>query len=918
MKLRTYAIPAIILVILISGCSLPTEPDPTTNPGYNTAVIPPTTKVVTQEEAADEILAISEDGNITLTEGSGLSGRVEVGDVIVSDLCDLAPDGFLRKITEIRQENGQTVLATRQAALTEAIRSCTVEDSVVITRAMVDSLWLADGVTLQSGKDVSTSFNLDLDLILFDADGSFQTETDRITVSGTAEFTAKIDWDMEIDNWKLEEFEFALERKMDLSVDLNVAAGFEWPLVEKKIAEFTMSNYIIMVGIVPITFQPKIEVKLKCAIDGSVQVSYGYSLVETTRNGSRYIHGQWENIDEKSKETNTGGMEVLGELRAKLSFGTRNSVKVYGLVGPYIEGMGFVQATAAATASQEGLEIEAQIEAGADVSLGFFMEFLSHTFFDFNAEWEIYRNVIWENQWHHDFSGRITLLVTPEELNAPWTVTGPDEEWSGTGSSELAHLPSGQYTLAWEQLEGWITPDPAWIQFNLAEQESLFFTGGYVQDGPGSIVGEIRDAVTYEVIPGASIQYHDLTGTLIAQSSADDQGEYEFPDVLAGTYRVIAEAPGYESNTAANLQVVDVEGNIVRADFALPPVASSQRFASFCGRTFDENGVPMSGVHISLSGGIQTNGVFRSTISSADGTYSISGIVMDDNNGNPIEVFTISVGMNGYEGQEQEIVLIQNEVLTNVDFFLSPWSQDTVYFSDGFEGSIAWTMDGFWNHNTLQGITNSAYPTYVCLAPNDTSEGALPNPSEGQYAVWYGRSEDGNFLGTQNSSDTSESGGTSTVPNEGTLLSPAFLIPAGSPSAGLTYDTWFEIESVNPNANGFDIMSVAVRDLTTGNTVELGRLNPVVDPTLPNRRPIPFTSGGFNVAPEWRTAEADLSAFIGHTIRLEFHFSTVDNLYNGFRGWIIDNIRVAPNAPGLKSGNRLVHRPGDRTTTPRR
>jgi hypothetical protein len=66
-----------------------------------------------------------------------------------------------------------------------------------------------------------------------------------------------------------------------------------------------------------------------------------------------------------------------------------------------------------------------------------------------------------------------------------------------------------------------------------------------------------------------------------------------------------------------------------------------------------------------------------------------------------------------------------------------------------------------------------------------------------------------------------------------------------------------------------------------------------VDPTLPERDPIPFTSGGFNAPPVWRTAYADLSAFAGVNIRLVFTFDTVDGLYNGFRGWLIDDVVVS-------------------------
>lgn len=907
-----FLVQLMVLALFLSACSLPTEPDPATVPvGGHYAVIPATTEVVSPEETETEIVAVTASGEVILASGAELADRVEIGDVIVSGGGSSAPDGFLKKVVAIRQENGATVLETRQAGLTEAIQACVVVDSLTLTPAEVDSVWMADGVTLQPEKaGVSTTFGFDLDVVLFDADGDDQTDLDRITVNGNVQFTAGIDLQVVIDNWELQEFEFALRRQMDVEAELSVGAGYQWQPVKKTIATYYLSNYIIMVGIVPITFQPRIDVVLKCTVEGSVSITYGYSLVETTRNGARYRDGQWENIDEKTKEISPFAPQVEGAVEAKLSAGTRNSVKVYGLAGPYIEGMGFVKAVVEAEATPGGAELSARLEAGSTVSLGFFMEFLSHTFFDFNTEWEIYRIVFWEHSWYLGYTGNINVVALPAPLNAPWLLQGPDGSLEGHGSMDLGELPAGSYTFQWLPVADWVTPDPEFAAFNLANEDSITIAGTYVEDGPGSILGEIRDAVDYELIAGARVRYQTISGAVVAESITGSDGLFRFDEVQAGTYQVVAEADGYEANTAANLHIVDVEGDIERADFALPPLAAAQRFASFSGRVFDDSGQPLTAAGVSLSGGAQTNGVFRSTATDGDGTYAITGIVLDDDSGAPIEEFTVIVSADGFQTAQRPVLLVQNETVTNVDFNLVAWDPDAVFFSEGFEAASGWTATGFWNRSSLAGIANTAYPTFVDQAPNDTSDGLLPPPAEGQFAFWYGQASSGNFLGTQASGDPAGSGGTGTGPNAGQLTSPAFTIPAASGSAFLSYDTWFEIESVNPNASGYDIMKVSVIDLTTGHTVELGRLNPVVDPTLPDRSAIPFTSGGFNVAPVWRAAEADLSAFAGHSVQLVFSFATVDNLYNGFRGWIVDNVKVTAGATDKAGAAALLHLPG--------
>jgi hypothetical protein len=219
----------------------------------------------------------------------------------------------------------------------------------------------------------------------------------------------------------------------------------------------------------------------------------------------------------------------------------------------------------------------------------------------------------------------------------------------------------------------------------------------------------------------------------------------------------------------------------------------------------------------------------------------------------------------------------------------------TTAFDDGFEDGLAWTPTGFWNR-TMGGITNAAVPTYVSLAPDDGSVGALPAASEGSWYIWYGNSADGNYIGTQAAGDGSGSGGTSEAANAGSITSPAFNLPASVTNPTLTFDAWFEIESVNSSA--FDLMTVSVID---GETVTvLGTLNPPSDPLGPAATP--FTSSGFDLAPSFGGHSFSLAAFSGSEIQIVFSFATGDVLYNGFRGWIIDDVRVAEGPPPILSG----------------
>jgi hypothetical protein len=217
-------------------------------------------------------------------------------------------------------------------------------------------------------------------------------------------------------------------------------------------------------------------------------------------------------------------------------------------------------------------------------------------------------------------------------------------------------------------------------------------------------------------------------------------------------------------------------------------------------------------------------------------------------------------------------------------------------FSDGFEVESGWTATGLWNRSTLKNndnspIVNTLFPTFVSEAPGDASNGALPSPFAGSYAFWFGDPATGSYVGTQAPGDQPGSGGTSTAANSGTLTSPPIVLPAAAAGTAIVmrFNTWWEIESINPSS--FDIMQVSVQDVATLQVTALGALNPSSDPAdhVPTR---PFTSGGLNLPPVWVEVVHDLSAFSGKTVRLIYSFDTRDVLYNGFRGWLIDNVRV--------------------------
>jgi len=227
-----------------------------------------------------------------------------------------------------------------------------------------------------------------------------------------------------------------------------------------------------------------------------------------------------------------------------------------------------------------------------------------------------------------------------------------------------------------------------------------------------------------------------------------------------------------------------------------------------------------------------------------------------------------------------------------------PFDAEGLDIFDGFETASGWTTSGFWHRSQLTGVQNDAVvDNLVNLAPDDISSGSLPAPFGGDWAFWYGEEATGNFMGARSTFNPVGGGGISQTANSGTLVSPNIEMPSvlgEGQDAVLKFDAWFEIESFDPDR--FDIMRVSVRDVVSSAVTVLGVLNPSVDPN--GGTATPFTSAGFDTAPVWIQSTQSMNAFVGKTIQLIFEFDTRDTQYNGFRGWVVDDVRIV-NAPSV-------------------
>lgn len=439
--------------------------------------------------------------------------------------------------------------------------------------------------------------------------------------------------------------------------------------------------------------------------------------------------------------------------------------------------------------------------------------------------------------------------------------------------------------------------------------------------GDFSISGEVQDPITGLPIEGITIQLLDQNSRVLTEVTSDAEGKYALSNLAKGNYKIKSMSNwSYKEMIVPSLSLGQsaksteiLLGNYVA--FLPAPLYISVLTGAISGIVMDSIGNPIAKASVSISAEADslTNGYFATTQTNDFGQFKIGVIpILSPVSYQPIPAFKIKTAKDGYVNLTKGITIEENQMIVINPFLVNKPEMGNIVYSDGFEGNF-WTYTGYWHKQDNSPVFNQAFVNgFVQLPPGDNSNGSIPSVYQGNFMAWYGDSISGNFLGQYDSLQGPGTGGTGYYPNRGTLTSGPIDL-SGLQEAALYFQNWFEIESVNPNQEGYDIMEVIIiNDADSNMKTSLGRMNPFSDPVLDNRDAIAYTSGGFNVVPAWTLAQLDLTPFIGQKIRIRFEFSTIDALYNGFRGWFIDEVVVRDKAPANRSATQPYHPPKPR------
>lgn len=174
--------------------------------------------------------------------------------------------------------------------------------------------------------------------------------------------------------------------------------------------------------------------------------------------------------------------------------------------------------------------------------------------------------------------GTILLDISPDSMNAPWTITGPNGfSDQGVGDASLAGIPVGDYTIRFEPVAGWDSPNPSIILHSLSDGELFVASGTYIFSRDRDANAPAITGVTGSLTNGGAVTIAGTsfgTHTLEIESSLGPDGWIESNSVRtpvsslqgAPDWRSFsASAPAYIDNSRSHSGSKSINGSIDRS-----------------------------------------------------------------------------------------------------------------------------------------------------------------------------------------------------------------------------------------------------------------------------------------------------------------------------------------------------------------
>lgn len=332
---------ALLLALLLAACGAPPPPS-----GGDTddVVVAERARIVDAETREALSSFDAADGTLVFDRSTAQLAALGRDDVLVSDVADAAPYGFLRTVVDVREEGGQVIVTTAEASLEDVIvegaidvREAITADDVGEVETLLEgvraSVNRATGVTRASLDDYLISLTFDRAVI---DDGV----TSVVLAGGLG---IDLDFELVVDYGALrglQEFRFLIEveQRSELTLTSSVSGVFDDAV---DIARIPLRTRTVMVGPVPVVLT--YELFLSLAANGQLEAELVVGAAQTTeaRLGASYVKDRSPNEWRGIAAVDAGfeslvDPELTVDAAARGAVAASASLLVYGIVGPNV------------------------------------------------------------------------------------------------------------------------------------------------------------------------------------------------------------------------------------------------------------------------------------------------------------------------------------------------------------------------------------------------------------------------------------------------------------------------------------------------------------------------------------------------------------------------------------------------------
>jgi hypothetical protein len=307
-------------------------------------IIPDTTKVV-EGPTMQSLEEISPEGTFTFSasvQAEAFLANVQEGDVLASDVTELAPGGFLRKVLSVNRSGNQFVIETDETTLEEAVQQGVVEIGEELT---TDDL----AVVLPAKKGIAVA-----KVRPGRAPGVIRIEipnvelADKVFANGSIEVEPKFNFKLVVKNHQIEEVHFTNETKTMVDLELDAQLGHAGVESRKELASMRFKPITFWVGVLPVVIQP--ELVLTVGVNGDVSADITTSVVHYGELSSGVHYDKVTNWTTQPTDlTNTHEFNpphLTTDASLKAFAGPRLNLFLYGVLGPHGQLDGYLELTA--------------------------------------------------------------------------------------------------------------------------------------------------------------------------------------------------------------------------------------------------------------------------------------------------------------------------------------------------------------------------------------------------------------------------------------------------------------------------------------------------------------------------------------------------------------------------------------------